>query len=127
MGRPVSANTLHCPVATGLSVATTTHHSAVTFTLAGELDAHTAPRLARTVNRALLHGNDVLLDLSQIEFIDSAGLGAMRAGVRTARANGRRLTINADLPPPVRRLMELVGLLPPAAGLEHASLGRTLD
>ena len=123
----MSATTLHCPVAAGLSIAATMHQGAVAFTLAGELDARTSPRLARTVNRALLHGNDVLLDLSRIEFIDSAGLSAMRAGVRTARANGRRLTINADLPTPVRRLMELVGLLPPAAELKPASLVRTPD
>jgi anti-anti-sigma factor len=77
----------------------------------GELALNSSATLERAVE-AELHANSVLLDLSQIDFIDSAGLRAMTALVRTAKATGRQLRLSADLPPHARRLMEIVGLLP---------------
>ena len=54
----------------------------------------------------------VLLDLSGIDFIDSAGLRAMTAIVRIAKATGHKLRLSTDLPAHTRRLLEIVGLLP---------------
>ncbi|MGZ4220219.1 MAG: STAS domain-containing protein [Solirubrobacteraceae bacterium] len=78
----------------------------------GELDLVSAPELEEALKRELLASNDVLLDLSEMDFIDSTGLHAIVEAVRTAKAVGRKLKLNSDLPAHARRLMEIVGLLP---------------
>ena len=78
----------------------------------GELALTSSSVLELAVERELTANRDVLLDLSRIDFIDSAGLRAMTALVRSAKANGRRLRLDSDLPAHARRLMEIVGLLP---------------
>lgn len=78
----------------------------------GELALTSSSLLELAVERELEANSHVLLDLSRIDFIDSAGLRAMTAMVRTAKSNGRKLKLSADLPAHARRLMEIVGLLP---------------
>ena len=78
----------------------------------GELALTSSSLLEVAVERELEASSDILLDFSRIDFIDSAGLRAMTAIVRSAKANGRKLKLSADLPPHARRLMEIVGLLP---------------
>jgi len=78
----------------------------------GELALDSSSTLERAVEAELMADSHVLLDLSAIDFIDSAGLRAMTALVRTAKASGRKLRLSADLPAHARRLMEIVGLLP---------------
>ena len=78
----------------------------------GELAFASSSTLERAVEAELRANSHVLLDLSQIEFIDSAGLRAMTALVRMAKASGRTLRLSTDLPAHARRLMEIVGLLP---------------
>lgn len=78
----------------------------------GELDLVSASELEETLKRELAADNDVLLDLSQMDFIDSTGLHAIVEAVRTAKSVGRKLKLSAELPGHARRLMEIVGLLP---------------
>ena len=78
----------------------------------GELALNSSSTLERAVEAELMADSHVLLDLSGIEFIDSAGLRAMTALVRIAKATGRKLRLSTDLPAHTRRLMEIVGLLP---------------
>jgi anti-anti-sigma factor len=78
----------------------------------GELALTSSSVLELAVARELEANSHVLLDFSRIDFIDSAGLRAMTALVRTAKANGRKLRLSSDLPAHARRLMEIVGLLP---------------
>ena len=78
----------------------------------GELALTSSTVLELAVERELEANSDILLDLSRIDFIDSTGLRAMTALVRSAKASGRKLKLSADLPPHARRLMEIVGLLP---------------
>jgi anti-sigma B factor antagonist len=78
----------------------------------GELALTSSSLLELAVERELQASRHVLLDLSRIDFIDSAGLRAMTAVVRTAKANGCHLRLSSELPAHARRLMEIVGLLP---------------
>jgi anti-sigma B factor antagonist len=78
----------------------------------GELDLVSASELEETLKRELAADNDVLLDLSQMDFIDSTGLHAIVEAVRTAKSVDRKLKLSAELPGHARRLMEIVGLLP---------------
>jgi anti-sigma B factor antagonist len=78
----------------------------------GELDLVSASQLEDVLKRELLADNDVLLDLSDMDFIDSTGLHAIVEAVRTAKSVGRKIKLSAELPAHARRLMEIVGLLP---------------
>jgi anti-anti-sigma factor len=78
----------------------------------GELALTSSSLLELAVERELEANSNVLLDLSRIAFIDSAGLRAMTALVRIAKDNGRKLKLSSELPGHARRLMEIVGLLP---------------
>jgi len=78
----------------------------------GELALTSASTLELAVERELLADSHVLLDFSRVDFIDSAGLRAMTALVRTAKTKGRTLRLSSDMPAHARRLMEIVGLLP---------------
>jgi hypothetical protein len=49
-------------------------HGASTFFLAGELDVGTAPLLSDTIRAAVARGGPITLDLSNMTFIDSAGV-----------------------------------------------------
>jgi anti-anti-sigma factor len=91
----------------------------------GELALTSSSLLEVAVERELEANSNVLLDLSRIDFIDSAGLRAMTALVRVAKRKGRKLSLSADLPAHARRLMEIVGLLPfvPIAGESHNHRG----
>jgi len=78
----------------------------------GELALTSAATLELAVEHELQEHSHVLLDFSRIEFIDSAGLRAMTALVRTAKDKGCKLRLSSDMPAHARRLMEIVGLLP---------------
>jgi len=87
-------------------------HGWVRVRVEGELALTSASMLEVAVERELQANSHVLLDFSQIDFIDSAGLRAMTALVRTAKTKGRTLRLSSDMPAHARRLMEIVGLLP---------------
>jgi anti-sigma B factor antagonist len=53
---------------------------------------------------------DVVLQMGQVEFVDSSGLGAMMRLVQAARAKGGDLKLSA-VPPKVRKVLELTNLL----------------
>src|SRR2546421_10848214 len=78
--------------------------------VSGELDIATSPRLDAAVERALGEADDVVLDLSNVDFIDSSGLYVVVAAARGSQANGKRLRISASLSPQVERLFELAGM-----------------
>jgi len=78
----------------------------------GELALTSASILEVAVERELQAQSHVLLDFSRVDFIDSSGLRAMTALVRTAKTKGRNLRLSSHMPLHVRRLMEIVGLLP---------------
>ncbi|HET7653001.1 MAG TPA: STAS domain-containing protein [Acidimicrobiales bacterium] len=60
--------------------------------LTGDLDALSVSRLREVIGR-LVPGDDTVFDLSGVPFIDSAGLGALIAGVRRVRESGARAMV----------------------------------
>ena len=54
---------------------------------------------------------DVVLQLDQVEFVDSSGLGALVRLMRTARSKGGDLKL-CGLQPRIRKMLELTSLLP---------------
>jgi anti-sigma B factor antagonist len=78
-------------------------------TARGDLDLHTAHRLADTLQPLLLtSGHSVLLDLSGVTFLDSTGLTCLITAYRTARTTGARLALIAPSER-VRHMLALTG------------------
>lgn len=75
----------------------------------GELDIATAPRLEQALAERLAPGERVLLDLGDLQFIDSTGLRVIVRAAETARRRGCDLRLRHG-PPPVRRVFELSGV-----------------
>ncbi|GLW72680.1 hypothetical protein Kpho02_49790 [Kitasatospora phosalacinea] len=82
----------------------------------GEVDADTAPRTHRELTRALAEHREVVLDLSEVTFMDCAGLRVLLAAGELADRTGARLVLRGA-GRPVARLLELTGL--DLAGLER--------
>jgi anti-sigma B factor antagonist len=78
--------------------------------VAGELDLATAERFDEAVTQALAEADDVVLDLSNVTFIDSTGLSSLLAGVSASHLRDRRLVISARLGAQPRRLFEVAGI-----------------
>ena len=78
------------------AVATQRDESQSVVTVAGEVDVETAPRL----RKALISAGDVpapmvVVDLREVTFLDSTGLGVLVAGLKRARENGGDLRLVA--------------------------------
>ncbi|GAA3050203.1 hypothetical protein GCM10020229_72120 [Kitasatospora albolonga] len=74
----------------------------------GEIDLATAPALRRALTDALREHHVVVLDLSQVTFMDCVGLGAQVAAAGDAHRQGRRLVLRAPAAR-VSRLLRLTG------------------
>jgi anti-sigma B factor antagonist len=65
----------------------------------GRLNMLTAPRLERTIQRALDGGDTrIVLDLAEVDFLDSTGLSVMILGMKEARSGGGDLRLVAPGP-----------------------------
>ncbi len=85
----------------------TTHDDGLA--LAGELDAHTAPRLALQLAELPPGDGDIVLDIGRVEFMDSSGLRVVIEAHQRASDAGRRLVLRHPTAA-VNRLLEISGL-----------------
>jgi anti-anti-sigma factor len=92
-----------------LSIRTTREGTTATVAAAGEIDLSTVDELRSAVTGAAEGVSNLLLDLSEIEFIDSAGLGGLLELRSTLRSRSVTLQITAG-DGPVRQAMEITGL-----------------
>ena len=75
----------------------------------GELDLASADRLGETVAQESTRGaTRLVVDLSEVDFIDSTGLRVLLSLRNDAKRNGHELTLVAP-PPGVRRIFEITG------------------
>ena len=78
---------------------------------AGEIDHATSRLLADALRRATVAGEgNVVLDLSEVSFIDSAGISALLNGLRRLTRQRRKLIVVCP-PGRPRRVFELLGLV----------------
>jgi anti-anti-sigma factor len=77
----------------------------------GELDIETASQLSQQLDALISQGARlVVLDASEIEFVDSTGLRAVVAAANSLQETGGRLLIEG-MSPAMARLLELSGLI----------------
>jgi anti-sigma B factor antagonist len=78
--------------------------------VAGEVDACTAPALRERVRELAADGAaHVIADLSQVDFLDSSGLGALVGGLKRLREDGGSLALVITAPR-ILRVLQITGL-----------------
>ncbi|TVP66527.1 MAG: anti-sigma factor antagonist [Nitriliruptor sp.] len=79
-------------------------------TLSGQLDVATAPDLRQALQEAQYAGaHRVVVDLADLQFLDSFGLGVLVGALRRARLHGGRLVL-AGANGRIREILEVTGL-----------------
>jgi len=84
---------------------------ALIYKLRGSLDLATSPSVRAALVEAASEGrHDIIVDLTQLEFIDSTGLGALIGAHRRALEHGGKVRlVVAD--GPIARLLNITGLI----------------
>jgi anti-sigma B factor antagonist len=99
------------PVSGQLLIHRSDDTAGVVLALSGELDLASAPELEKALGDLQPKaGQRVLLDLAQLTFMDSTGLGVVVRAKQDTDAAGGVLALTRPTPQ-VQRLLELVGLL----------------
>ena len=95
-----------------LSIASREVDGAVVLAVAGEIDLHTAPRLLAAVDTGFDQASDgpLVIDLTDVSFLGSAGLAALVSARRQAQRRREPLRIVVDHNRPVIRPLEITGL-----------------
>ena len=89
------------PIPEAFSVRTEQHGDAAVVVPTGELDLATAPALEDALGRAFDGGSGrVVLDLRELEFIDSSGLRTLLTARRRAEEAGRAVLARRRPPRP---------------------------
>ncbi len=93
-----------------LDVRATRHGAAAVLSVRGDLDAFTSPKLAEAISTELAGDAPTLIvDLSELDFLGSAGMTVLVAGHDAAVEQSKRFGVVAN-GPKTSRAMELVGL-----------------
>ncbi|HLI01893.1 MAG TPA: STAS domain-containing protein [Acidimicrobiales bacterium] len=88
----------------------------------GELDACTVGEFRRTVGRFASHPK-VLIDLSDVPLVDSAGLGGIIGGIHDVRDHGGRVAV-VSRRPSITKLLRFAGferIVPVVGSLDEGS------
>ncbi len=64
----------------------TQHHDYVVLQLTGEIDLSESPNARKQILYYIKNNNNLLVDLSLVEYIDSSGVASLVEGFQTSRA-----------------------------------------
>ncbi|MCB0987947.1 MAG: STAS domain-containing protein [Microthrixaceae bacterium] len=90
-----------------LEIQTDDHGNHAVCRPVGELDAYTVAAF-RDALGALSTRSTLVIDLSEVPFMDSAGLGALIGGIRRTRENGGEVAVACSRPT-LTRLLHTTG------------------
>ncbi len=82
----------------------------VVIRLSGDLDLVTVPRLEPQIERAIAGAPDVVVDLTEIQFLDSGGLRLLTRVSSTAAAHNQSLVVVAPPNSIARSVLEIAGM-----------------
>lgn len=93
-----------------LRIDTVTNSDRVVVLVQGDVDAATSPQLRAVVDAMVAEGvTDLELDLSELGFLDSTGIGVIAHTVRSLQGGGGTLTLR-NVSSMVRRLLYVTDL-----------------
>lgn len=99
------------PAPVQLSITRSDDAGGVVLALAGELDVTTAPQLEQALGELDSEPYDrVILDLSELSFVDSAGVSVLIKAKKEAEANGRDVVLQRPTAQ-VHRVFAIVGMV----------------
>ncbi len=95
----------------GLHINLEVKHQVLCIRLEGELDHHTADDLRAQVTNAIENEpiRHILLNLGDLEFMDSSGLGVILGRYKQIKSLGGEMVV-CSISAPVKRLFEMSGL-----------------
>ena len=93
------------------SVAVHSEGSVEVVVVRGEIDLATADAVRADLRAASEHSGTVVLDLREVEFMDTQGLAVVIEAQQAAADDGRRFAITRA-PDHVHRLFDMIGLTP---------------
>jgi anti-sigma B factor antagonist len=80
------------------------------ITIKGRVDSVEAPRLAQALEEAANSGKyKIVIDMSQLEYMSSAGFRALGDAQRSSKRNNRGEVVLAQVPENIREALDLVG------------------
>jgi anti-sigma B factor antagonist len=89
---------------------TAAHNGYVVVSVEGEVDVYTAPQLREQLIQLIDQGyHRVVVDLSQVEFLDSTGLGVLVGGLRRSRGRDGDLALVCT-EPRIMKVFQVTGL-----------------
>ena len=98
------------PAHSALELGVYRHGDAPGLALRGEIDIAACPRLARALDAAIREtAGAFVLDFTELDYMDSSGLGLVLRARATLAREDRALAIVCP-PGPVRRLIDVVGV-----------------
>jgi anti-sigma B factor antagonist len=78
----------------------------------GEVDVASAPTVGQTLQEAEVSAaTSVVLDLSGVTFLDSAGIRVLLEAVLASRAGPDKLSVRRDYQPQVDRVLAIAGVI----------------
>jgi anti-sigma B factor antagonist len=77
--------------------------------LTGEIDLHNSPQVRKQLLAILKQGNSVLVDFSELSYIDSSGIATLVEAFNLAKTNTLKLTIVGAVGAPLQ-VLELTNL-----------------
>jgi anti-anti-sigma factor len=87
------------------------HDGHVLIAARGELDLATAPQLEDAVLPPVREGRHAVVDLRELEFMDSSGVRVIVAAHHAAQEHGGRLSlVRLEGGTPIQRVLEISGL-----------------
>lgn len=78
---------------------------------AGEIDLATSPQLREALLNPAAHAANVVLDLREVTFIDSSGLGVIVGQHKRAQERDEQFAVAVGGAAAVQRILELSGLV----------------
>ena len=79
-----------------MKIEKTQNEKKMVVALEGRLDTTTAPRLEEELKNSLAGVTDLIIDLSKLEYISSAGLRVLLSAFKTMRNKGKMKVTNAN-------------------------------
>ncbi len=79
--------------------------------LVGEIDVYTSPKVKDAVSGLIDSGiYNIIIDLAQVKYIDSTGLGVLIGGLKRVREHGGSVHLICNNPQ-IRKIFDITGLV----------------
>lgn len=93
--------------------------------LTGEIDLYTSPRVRSAMLEYLDAGcTSLIVDLSEVDYLDSSGLGTLVAGLKRSKEHGGQVYLVSPKPR-IARVLEVTGLNDVFSVLDSVDEART--